>query len=117
MNLVKHTKLEDHPATLKPMRNTVLVKMDDIAEKTAGGMYIPDTAKDKEKAIGTSGLLIAVGVNAWEDIGDGKQQALPGQRVRFRRYAGTTVKDPVTDEEFWIMNDEDLLAVEGVTNG
>lgn len=116
MELVKYTKLTDHPTVLEPMRNTVLVRMDDIAVKTAGGIHIPETARDKEKVIGTSGLLIAVGKNAWEDIGDGKAQALPGQRVRFCRYAGTTVKDPITDEEFQIMNDEDLLAVE-VTNG
>jgi len=110
---IKHDKIEDHPTTLKPLRNTVLVKLDDVAEKSTGGIILTQDTREKEKGIAMSGLLIKIGPNAWEDIGEGAPQVQPGQRVRCVRYGGVMVKDPVSDEEFHIMNDEDLIAAEG----
>ncbi len=91
---------------LKPLSDRVLVKRLDYEEKTAGGIYIPDTAKEKP----SQGEIIAVGPGKVSD--DGKLQPMnvkKGDKVLFNKYAGTEVQ--LGGEDHLIMREDDILAV------
>jgi chaperonin GroES len=91
---------------IKPLHDRVIVKRIDEDTKTAGGLYIPDTAKEKP----IQGKIIAVG-NGKRDKG-GKLLALEvkeGDRILFSKYSGTEVK--IDGEEHLIMREDDILAV------
>ncbi len=92
--------------TLTPLNDRVLVKRLDSEEKTAGGLYIPDTAKEKP----SQGEIIAVGPGKVAD--DGKRVAMAvkkGDKVLFNKYAGTEVKLEGVDH--LVMREDDILAV------
>ena len=91
---------------LKPLSDRVLVKRLDYEEKTAGGIYIPDTAKEKP----SQGEIIAVGPGKVSD--DGKLQPMnvkKGDKVLFNKYAGTEVQ--LGGEDLLIMREDVILAV------
>ena len=81
----------------QPVGNRVVVKRDAKKEKTPGGIYLPDDAKD----VPCIGTVITTGVAA----GNVRRH----DRVIFTSYAGTDVK--INGEEFIIMSEEDILAV------
>ena len=91
---------------LTPLGDRVLVRRSEAEERTAGGIVLPDTAKEKPK----QGEVIAVGSGRLTD--DGERVALAvkkGDTVLFTSYAGNEVK--VDGEEFLLMREEDILAV------
>ncbi|GAB4272869.1 co-chaperone GroES [Deferrisoma sp.] len=91
---------------LRPLQDRVIVKRLEEEEKTAGGIIIPDTAKEKPQR----GEIIAVGPGKKNE--DGKLQPLdvkPGDKVLFSKYAGTEIK--VEGEELLIMREDDIMAV------
>ena len=91
---------------LEPLNDRVLVKRLESEEKTAGGLYIPDTAKEKP----SKGQVVAVGPGKLGE--DGKRVALTvkeGDEVLFNKYAGTEVKLDGIDH--LVMREEDILAV------
>ena len=91
---------------LKPLNDRLLVKRLESEEKTAGGLYIPDTAKEKP----SKGLVVAVGPGKLGD--DGKRVALmvkQGDMVLFNKYAGTEIK--LDDVEHLVMREDDILAI------
>lgn len=91
---------------VRPLHDRVLVSRIDGEEKTAGGIFIPDTAKEKPQ----QGRVVAAGPGKVGD--DGKRQAMgvkPGDRILFSKYTGN---DVVLDgEEHLIMREEDVLAI------
>ena len=90
----------------RPLHDRVLIRPLDTDERTAGGIIIPDTAKEKP----TEGEVIAVGPGARDE--KGKLQPLElkkGDRVLFGKWAGTEVK--VEGEELSIMKESDIMAV------
>ncbi len=95
-------------ASIRPLGDRILVKRVEAEEKTAGGILLPESAKEKPK----EGKVIA--------IGDGKQlengerstfSVKKNDRVLFSAYAGTEVK--FDGDEYLIMREEDVLAVIG----
>ncbi len=93
---------------LKPLNDRVLVKRLESEEKTAGGLYIPDTAKEKP----SKGEVVAVGPGKTAD--DGKlvaMQVKAGDMVLFNKYAGTEVKLDGVDH--LVMREDDILAIIG----
>ncbi len=91
---------------LRPLADRVILQRAEAEEKTAGGILIPESAKDKPK----EGKVIAVGEGRLND--DGVRQKMTvkvGDRVLFTSYAGTEVK--VLGEEYLIMAESDILAV------
>lgn len=91
---------------LKPLSDRVLVKRLSSEEKTAGGLYIPDTAKEKP----TKGQVVAVGPGKVAD--DGKRIAptvKAGDMVLFNKYAGTQVE--LDGVEHLVMREDDILAI------
>ncbi len=90
----------------KPLRDRVFVKFSSEEEKTAGGLYIPDSAKEKPQ----KGTVIAVGLGKITD--DGKRQALEvkvGDTILFDKYSGSKIK--MDDEEYLIIREEDILGI------
>jgi chaperonin GroES len=92
--------------SLMPLGDRVLVKRSEAEEKTAGGIVLPDTAKEKPK----QGVVEAVGSGRVLDSGERVPLAVKkGDTVLFTSYAGNEVK--IDGEEFLLMREEDVLAV------
>jgi chaperonin GroES len=91
---------------LVPLNDKIVVKRMEAEEKTAGGIVLPDTAKEKPK----QGKVIAVGDGKVLDNGErAALQVKDGDRVLFTSYAGNEVT--VDGEEYLIMSEDDILAV------
>ncbi len=91
---------------LRPLNDRVVVKRLEEETKTAGGIIIPDTAKEKP----IQGEVMAVGNG--KVMEDGTRRPLDvkaGDRVLFGKYAGTDIK--VEGEELLIMREDDILAI------
>ena len=92
----------------RPLHDRVLVESLESEEKTAGGIIIPDTAKEKPQ----EGKVIAVGPGAKTE--DGKTIPMDvkvGDRVLFGKWSGTEVK--VDGKEYSIMKESDIMGVVG----
>lgn len=93
-------------AKVKPLGEKVLIKRLEPEEKTAGGIVLPETAKEKPK----QGKVIEVGEGKLLDSGERVKSSLKkGDKVIFTSYAGTEVK--VEGEEYLLMSQDDVLAV------
>ncbi len=93
---------------IRPLQDRILLRRVEEEEKTAGGIIIPDTAKEKPQ----EGEVIATGRGKVRD--DGNVTALdvkPGDRVLFSKYAGSDVT--LDGEEYVIVREDDILAVTG----
>jgi chaperonin GroES len=92
--------------SFRPLHDRVLVRRIDADEKTAGGIIIPDTAKEKPQR----GEVIAVGAGARAE--DGTLVPLdvkPGDQILFGKWSGTEVK--IAGEDLLIMKEGDILGV------
>ena len=92
--------------TFRPLHDRVLVRRVVAEEKTAGGIIIPDTAKEKPM----EGEVVAVGPGARDE--SGKVQPLDvkaGDRVLFGKWSGTEVK--LDGEDLLIMKESDIMGV------
>ena len=89
-----------------PLGDKILVKRLEAESKTAGGIVLPDNAKEKPK----EGKVIALGSGKLLDDGKrGSFQVKKGDRILFASYAGTEVK--LDGEEYLLMPEEDVLAI------
>ena len=91
---------------LKPLGDRVVIRVLEQEEKTASGIFLPDTAKEKP----SQGEVVAVGPGKVQD--DGKRVALDvkvGDKIIFSKYAGTEVKFDGT--KYLIVSDRDILAI------
>ena len=91
---------------LKPLQDRVLVERVEAMEKSAGGLFIPDTAKEKPQ----EGKVVAVGKGKRRE--DGSVSALDvkaGDRILFSKYAGSDVT--IDGKEYIIMREDDILGV------
>ena len=93
-------------AKIKPLGEKILVKRLEAEEKTAGGIVLPDTAKEKPK----QGKVIALGDGKLLDSGErAKFQVKVADTVIFTSYAGTEVT--IDGEEYMLMSEDDILAI------
>ena len=91
---------------IRPLGDRIVVKRLEAQEKTKGGVFLPDTAKEKPQ----EGKVVAVGEGKLLDSGErAKLQLKKGDRIIFSSYAGTEVT--VDSDELLIMSEEDVLAV------
>jgi len=91
---------------VKPLQDRILVLREEGEQKTAGGIIIPDTAKEKP----LEGKVVAVGPGKFDK--DGKRilvEVKKGDRILFSRYAGTEIK--INGVEHLMMREDDILAV------
>ncbi|NLH80918.1 MAG: co-chaperone GroES [Phyllobacteriaceae bacterium] len=94
--------------TFRPLADRVVVKRIEAEMKTAGGIIIPDTAKEKPQ----EGEVVAVGTGARDDAG----KLIPldlkaGDKVLFGKWSGTEVK--IDGQDLLIMKESDILGVVG----
>ena len=87
--------------TIKPLSDRVLVLPNAAEEKTAGGLFIPDTAKEKP----LMGKVIAVGPGT----ADVKMEVKEGDTVLYGKYAGTELN--IEGVDYLIMKQSDILAI------
>ena len=93
--------------TIKPLHDRVIVRrLDESSNQTAGGLYIPDSAKEKPQ----EGEVIAAGAGKYKE--DGTRQTLDvkaGDRVLFGKYSGSEIK--IDGEELLIMREDEILGI------
>jgi chaperonin GroES len=91
---------------IRPLADKVLVERLEAENKTAGGIVLPDTAKEKPQR----GKVVSVGKGKVLDDGTIKKvQVKKGDMVLFTSYAGTEVK--IDGKEYLIMNESDIMAI------
>ncbi len=91
---------------IRPLNDRILVKRLEEEEKTAGGIIIPDSAKEKP----AEGEVVAVGPGKMNDAGErAAMDVKVGDRVLFSKYGGTDVK--YDGEDYLIMREDDILGV------
>ena len=92
---------------ITPLHDRVIIRrIEDNVNQTAGGLFIPDTAKEKPQ----EGEVIAAGEGKYKE--DGTRQALDvkkGDRVLFGKYSGSEIK--LDGEEFIIMREDEILGI------
>jgi chaperonin GroES len=95
-------------STVKPLGDRVFVKVSEAEEKTAGGIILPDNAKEKPQV----GEVVQVGPGKRND--DGTRQPLEvevGSKVLYSKYAGTDIK--LGGDDFVLLTERDILAIVG----
>lgn len=91
---------------IKPLADRVVVKPAEAEEKTAGGIILPDTAKEKP----IEGTVVAVGPGKTSDDGKLiKPEVKVGDRVLYGKYSGTEVT--IDGEEYLIMRESDIFGI------
>ena len=92
----------------RPLHDRVLVRRVEAEEKTAGGIIIPDTAKEKPQ----EGEVVAAGAGAKNEKGEvAPLDVKAGDRILFGKWSGTEVK--VNGEDLIIMKESDILGIVG----
>jgi chaperonin GroES len=92
-------------STVKPLGDRILVKVSEAEEKTAGGILLPDTAKEKSQV----GEVVQVGSGKRDD--DGSVQPMEvkvGDQVLYSKYAGTDIK--LGSDDYVLLRESDILA-------
>jgi chaperonin GroES len=93
---------------LKPLGDRLIVRAIEEEEKTASGIVLPDTAKEKPQM----GEVLAAGDGKLDD--NGKRIPLDvkkGDKVLYSKYGGTETKDPKTGEDLLVLRESDVLAL------
>jgi chaperonin GroES len=91
--------------TLRPLGDRVIVEPIEKEEMTSGGIYVPETAKEKPQ----EGKVIAVGPGQVRDDGNrNPMDVAEGDRVIYAKYAGTEFK--INDQKLLILSERDILA-------
>ena len=91
---------------VKPLNDRVLVQRIEEMTVTKGGIYIPDTAKEKP----IEGRIVAVGPGKMSDTGTRMPlHVKEGDRVLFSKYAGSEIK--IEGEEYLMMREDDILGI------
>ena len=92
--------------SIRPLGDKIVIKVIEDTEQTSGGIFIPDSAKEKPQ----KGEVVAVGPG--QTLDDGKREEMEvktGDKVLFAKYAGTDVK--IGEDIFKIMSVKDVLGV------
>jgi len=91
---------------VKPLDDRVLVKQSKAEETTAGGIVLPDTAKEKPQR----GKVVAIGPGKLLESGErGSMSVKKGDQIFYGKYAGTEIK--IDGEDFVILKESDVLAI------
>ena len=91
---------------VKPLDDRVLIKQGEAEERTAGGIVLPDTAKEKPQR----GKVMAVGIGKLLDSGKrGEMSLKKGDEVFYAKYSGAEIK--IDGDEYVILKETDVLAV------
>jgi len=92
-------------ATFKPLGDRVAVKPEPAEEKTAGGLFVPDTAQEKPQR----GTIVAIGAGRVENGERIEMTVKEGDAVLYGKYAGTEIS--LNGDDLLIMQESDLLGL------
>ncbi|GAP98388.1 co-chaperone GroES [Leptolyngbya sp. NIES-2104] len=93
-------------STVKPLGDRVFVKVSEAEERTAGGIFLPDNAKEKPQV----GEIVAVGSGKLNEKGDRQPMEVQiGNKVLYSKYAGTDIK--LGGDDYVLLSEKDILAV------
>ena len=99
--------MADKKLNLRPLADRVIVEPLEQEEKTASGLLLPETAKEKPQ----EGMIVAIGPGRWDE--DGKKrvemEVALGDKVVFAKYSGSEIK--IADKKYLILGEKDILAV------
>jgi chaperonin GroES len=99
-------EVTDMAIKLRPLGDRVIVKQSDAETKTASGIVLPDSAKEKP----TRGKIISVGPGKMDDKGKPMELSVrPGNTVYYGKYSGTEIE--VDGEKFVILRESDILGI------
>lgn len=91
---------------IKPLGERVVIEVAESEMKTASGIVLPDTAKEKPQ----EGTIVAVGIGKLLDNGErAKMEVKAGDKVLFSKYSGTEVK--VDEKKYLVVRESDILAI------
>jgi len=93
-------------AKIRPLEDRVVIQQIEAEEKTAGGIVLPDTAKEKPQ----KGKVLAVGDGKWDDEGEKRipLDVSEGDEVLYSKYGGTEIK--IDGEDLLVLRESDVLA-------
>lgn len=93
-------------STVKPLGDRVFVKVSEAEEKTAGGIILPDNAKEKPQV----GEIVQVGPGKRSEDGSRQEPEVKiGDKVLYSKYAGTDIK--LGNDDYVLLSEKDILAV------
>lgn len=93
-------------STVKPLGDRVFVKISEAEEKTAGGIILPDNAKEKPQV----GEIVQVGPGKRSDDGSRQEMEVKvGDKVLYSKYAGTDIK--LGNDDYVLLSEKDILAI------
>ncbi|BAU10843.1 molecular chaperone groES [Leptolyngbya sp. NIES-3755] len=93
-------------STVKPLGDRVFVKVSEAEERTAGGIFLPDNAKEKPQV----GEIVAVGSGKLNEKGERQPMEVQiGNKVLYSKYAGTDIK--LGGDDYVLLSEKDILAV------
>lgn len=99
--------MAENSLRLRPLADRVIVETLEGEEKTASGILLPETAKERPQ----EGLIVAIGPGRWNEEGKKRveMEVAVGDKVVFARYSGSEIK--LDGKKYMIMGEKDLLAV------
>ena len=100
---------------LKPAGFAVLIEPrkieEDLKLNKDSKLVLPDFVKDKQRVECSTGKVLAVGPQAWKDLGDGTPWCEPGDNIMFSKYGGKLYENDATGETYIMINDRDVIGV------
>ena len=98
--------LSINASTVKPLSDRILVKVQAAEEKTAGGIFLPEMAKEKPQV----GEVVSVGAGKFNDNGTRNSIDVEvGASVLYSKYAGTDLK--IGNDDYVLLREQDILAI------
>lgn len=102
----------ENPSGIHPTEYNVLVKVEEVAEKTKGGIILPDERRDREQAVAMRATIIecsplAFGYETWPE---GAEKPKAGHRVAITKLAGVTLKGK-DEADYKLIKDKDVIAI------
>lgn len=108
--------MEPDTSGLRPLEFNVIVRQDEVDEKTKGGVFLPQTVREREEYAAVHGVIVSVAPLAFnEDICIGPKPA-PGDRVIFARHAGAFLTG-ADGRRYRAIKDKDVIAILEKTDG
>lgn len=106
----------DNPTKARPVLHRVLVQIEKVKKKTAGGILLPEAVVNQNQLSFAYGTVVAIGPTAFKDYGDGSEVVEVGDKVCFVRHGGTILDEDIVGEhehDYRMINDIDIFAVIG----
>lgn len=100
--------MKDNKSGLAPIEYKVLIELDEVGRKTSGGLFLPDTVREKEQMMQVKATLIAIGGNAFDDMSE--PVPVVGDKVYVAKAAGYNVVG-MNGKQYRLMNDKDIAAI------